>query len=78
VASRKVVSSAVQSPPLKPEPLLLNIPEVAHMLSSSVWTVRGLLWNNEIPHIKIGRRFLVDPADLRAFIQRKKAEAVSA
>lgn len=48
------------------------------MLSSSVWTVRGLLWNNEIPHIKIGRRFLVDPADLRAFIQRKKADAGAA
>lgn len=78
MASRKVVNSSVQSPSLKPEPLLLNIPEVARMLSSSVWTVRGLLWNNEIPHIKIGRRFLVDPADLRAFIQRKKADAGAA
>lgn len=55
-----------------PDPLLLDVRGAAHVLSSSVWTVRGLLWRDEIPHIKIGRKFLIDPADLRAFIQRKK------
>jgi len=58
-----------------PEPLLLDIPAAARALSSSVWTVLGLLWNSEIPYIKVGRRFLIDPADLRAFIARRKEEA---
>jgi excisionase family DNA binding protein len=77
VAKKSSAVSALAEP-TKPEPLLLNIPEVARVLSSTVWTVRGLLWNNEIPHIKIGRRFLVDPADLRVFIQRKKEAAGAA
>jgi hypothetical protein len=28
-----------------------------------------------IPFVKIGRKHLIDPADLRAFIQRSKAAA---
>lgn len=58
-----------------PEPLLLDIRGAARVLSSTAWTVRGLLWDGEIPYIRVGRRFLIDPADLRAFIQRKKAAA---
>jgi excisionase family DNA binding protein len=77
VAKKSSAVSALAAP-TKSEPLLLNIPEVARVLSSTAWTVRGLLWNNEIPHIKIGRRFLVDPADLRVFIQRKKEAAGAA
>jgi excisionase family DNA binding protein len=43
------------------------------MLSSTHWTVRGLLWEKKIPFIKIGRRFLIDPADLRAYVAKLKA-----
>ena len=57
------------------DPLLLDVRGAAHVLCSSVWTVRGLLRHDEIPHIKIGRKFLIDPADLRAFILRKKVAA---
>ena len=45
------------------------------MLSCSVWVVRSLLWSKEIPHIRIGKKFLIDPADLRAYIQRQKEVA---
>jgi hypothetical protein len=58
------------------EPMLLDIRGAARALSSTVWAVRGLLWDKQIPYIKIGRKFLIDPADLRSFIQRKKEPAV--
>jgi excisionase family DNA binding protein len=48
------------------------------MLSSTTWTVRNLLWAKKIPFVKIGRRFLIDPADIRAFIAREKAEQMAA
>ncbi len=61
-----------------PEPLLLDIKGAARMLSSTTWTVRNLLWAKKIPFVKIGRRFLIDPADIRAFIAREKAEQMAA
>jgi excisionase family DNA binding protein len=61
-----------------PEPLLLDIKGAARTLSSTTWTVRNLLWAKKIPFVKIGRRFLIDPADIRAFIAREKAEQTAA
>ncbi len=61
-----------------PEPLLLDIKGAARMLSSTAWTVRNLLWAKKIPFVKIGRRFLIDPADIRAFVAREKAEQMAA
>lgn len=58
-----------------PEPLLLDIHGAARALSSTVWAVRALLWDKQIPYIKIGRRFLISPEDLRTFIEREKAAA---
>jgi len=57
---------------VSPEPLLLDIHGAARMLSATPWAVRSLLWDNKIPFVKIGRRFLIDPADLRAYIAREK------
>ena len=53
-------------------PLLVDINGAAKLLSSTPWTVRGLLWGRKIPFIKVGKRFLIDPADLRNFIAREK------
>ncbi len=59
--------------PLQPEPpLLVDIKGAARLLSSTVWSVRELLWAKQIPHVRIGRRHLIDPADLRAFVERQK------
>jgi len=60
------------------EPILVDIKGAARMLSSTTWTVRNLLWAKKIPFVKIGRRFLIDPADIRAFIAREKAEQMAA
>ncbi len=58
-----------------PEPLLLDIHGAARALSSTVWAVRSLIWDGKIPFIKIGRKFLIDPADIRAFVAREKGKA---
>jgi excisionase family DNA binding protein len=60
------------------EPILVDIKGAARMLSSTTWTVRNLLWAKKIPFVKIGRRFLIDPADIRAFIAREKAAQMAA
>lgn len=70
---RKKKSVVATSP--SPSALLVDIPTAAQILASTRWAVRELLWSREIPHIKVGRRFLIDPADLRAFVDRRKAEA---
>lgn len=62
-------------PAVHPELLLLDIPATARVLSTTVWAVRALLWDKQIPFIKIGRKHLIDPADLRAFIERNKEAA---
>lgn len=66
--------SFIPSPVPAVEPILLAIPAAARALGCTVWAMRALLWDGKIPFIKIGRRFLVDPADLRAFIAREKSE----
>jgi excisionase family DNA binding protein len=60
---------------VSPEPLLLDIRGAARALSSTVWAVRSLIWDGKIPYIKIGRRFLISPADLREFVAREKGGA---
>jgi hypothetical protein len=64
-------SSTAQSVLVQHEPLLLDMQGVARALSA--WAVRSVLWDGKIPFIKIGRRFLVDPADLRTYISREKS-----
>jgi len=71
MASKKFSSTSV----VISEPLLLDIHGAARALSATPWAVRSLLWDGKIPFIKIGRRFLVDPADLRAYIAREKQSA---
>jgi excisionase family DNA binding protein len=61
--------SAVPAVVVHPEPLLLDIRGAARALSSTVWAVRSLLWDGKIPHIKIGRRFLIRPTDLKTYIE---------
>jgi excisionase family DNA binding protein len=60
-------------PVVNQEPILVDIHAAARMLSSTQWTVRGLLWDKKIPFVKIGRRFLMDPSDVRAYVAKLKA-----
>jgi excisionase family DNA binding protein len=54
-------------------PRLLPIKQAAAYLSCTVWAVRSLAWNREVPSLKIGNRILFDKQDLDAFVERAKA-----
>jgi excisionase family DNA binding protein len=56
-------------------PRTLTISEAARNLSASVKFVRTLIWRREIPYLKAGKRFVIDRADLDAWIDRSKPTA---
>jgi excisionase family DNA binding protein len=55
-------------------PRLFTIKQAAQYLSCAVWQVRTLCWAKEIPHIKLGKKFLIDKDDLDSFIDRRLRE----
>lgn len=62
-----------QGSPLVPR--LLSQREAAIYLGISYWTLRDLTFRAEIPHVKIGRRILVDRLDLEAYLDRMKVRS---
>ena len=63
-----------ESPANPVVPRLLTIKQSAAYLSCAVWQIRTLLWAKEIPHIKLGKKFLIDRDDLDSFIDRRLRE----
>lgn len=53
---------------------LLNNDQAAEILNISPFSLRGKVSWREIPFIKVGRRTLFDPADLRAYIDARKVQ----
>ena len=53
---------------------LLNNDQAAEILNISPFSLRGKVSRREIPFIKVGRRTLFDPADLRAYIDARKVQ----
>lgn len=53
-------------------PRLLSQKEAASYLGISYWTLRDLLFRNEIPYVRVKRRLLVDRLDLDSYIARCK------
>jgi hypothetical protein len=58
------------------EPFLLTEQQAAHKLSLCPGMVSILRKRGEIPWVPVGRAVRYDPADLRAWIERKKDVAV--
>ncbi len=59
-----------------PRPRLLHsADEVAEMLAISINEVRDLARNHELACVRIGRRVLFTPADIDAFIKRRRIPA---
>ena len=56
-------------------PRLLRIKEAAEYLGASVWFVRTLVWEDKIPFLHLGQRFVIDRADLDRFIDASKQGA---
>lgn len=58
--------------PRKTAKRLYSIQEAADYLALSTWTVRELIWKGELPHVRLGRRILLDLQDLDALIAHNK------
>jgi excisionase family DNA binding protein len=56
-----------------PPRLLLSIDETAELLGIRRSLVNGLLYGGALPSITIGRRRLVEHADVLAFIERRRS-----
>jgi len=51
------------------------IKQAAAFLSSTPWAVRNLIWDRKIPYILLGKKQLIDRADLDRFIEAQKQRA---
>ena len=54
------------------EPRLLTIKAAAQYLSVTVWFIRGLVYGKEVPALKLGNRWVIDKADLDAYVEKRK------
>ena len=71
------VSAGSAAPVSFPTQRLLRIPQAAQYLGASVWSVRDLLRRKELIKIRLGRKFLIDIADLDAWILSAKRAGAS-
>jgi excisionase family DNA binding protein len=53
---------------------LYSIPEAATYLGRSIWSVRELIWNGNLPCVKVGRRVHLDIIDLDQWIDKNKVK----
>ena len=54
------------------EKRLYSLDEAAIYLGRSVWSVRRLIWNGDLPQVRAGGRVHVDVRDMEAFIEKHK------
>ncbi len=55
---------------------LCSLTDAARYLAVSDWTVRQMVWRGDLPHIKTGKRILIDLKDLDGWIEREKVKGV--
>ena len=60
-----------------PTPRLLDYKAAGAYLSLSYWSLRELVLSGEIPHVKFGKKILIDKEDLDQWIARNKETGVS-
>jgi excisionase family DNA binding protein len=58
-------------------PRLLNISQAAAYLSAHPWAIRQKIREFKIPHVRLGRGYLVDKLDLDAYIAKNKIGVVA-
>lgn len=51
---------------------LLTLPEAAHYLGCTIWSIRELIWKGQLPYTRFGKRFQVDRQDLDELVDREK------
>ncbi len=55
-----------------PLPRLLSYRDASAYMSLSYWSLRELVLNGEIPHVKFGKKVLIDRIDLDDWIETHK------
>jgi excisionase family DNA binding protein len=55
----------------------LSITEAAQRLSISPFTLRAWLRQRRLPYHKLGRRVVIDPADIERFLANHRIEALT-
>jgi excisionase family DNA binding protein len=50
----------------------LDVKKAASHLGTSVSFVRNLIWDGSVPYVRAGKKFVVDQADLDAWMIRNK------
>lgn len=53
-----------------------DVRQAADYLACTVRAIRELIWAGELPRVKIGKRFVVDRADLDAFAEARKEREI--
>ncbi len=56
---------------------LLSVGEAARYLGTTVWAVRCLIWDGTLPHVRLGRRYLLDVRDLDRLVEELKRREVA-
>ncbi|MGA2465521.1 MAG: helix-turn-helix domain-containing protein [Thermodesulfobacteriota bacterium] len=51
---------------------LYSLPEAAHYLGRTLWSMRELVWKGSIPIVREGKRIFVDVSDLDSYISKNK------
>ena len=62
----------IQNPVRPVDKRLFSLKEAADYLGISIWTMRGLTWNNSLRIVRFSRRIYVDRKDLDNFIEKNK------
>jgi len=76
----KVALEIIETAPLAPDSpnrLLLSIKETATLTGLSVSTLSEYISGRKLPYVKVGTRVLVDPIDLKAWIDARKVPALT-
>lgn len=55
---------------------LYSLPEAAHYLGRTLWSIRELVWKGSIPIVREGKRIFVDVNDLNLYIEKNKMNYV--
>ena len=55
---------------------LLDCEEAAELLGISPWTVRKWLSTNKVRAVRLGRRVLIEPAEIERLIEEGREESV--
>ena len=62
--------ATVESPAVNSNSLLLNLSTAAPVVGLTVWQLRGLIANGELPVVKVGRKLYVRRATLLRWSER--------